>query len=149
MFTTLKLYAVAILTVFLLGLGIYGYVKVKHYFNPPSKPTIQQVIQTKKDEANQAEAKAKDEVAKIKARVPVASLPAISVGSVLTPEVIDEIQTRERDDLKTIDDLQIVVAKKNEVIAAQDKYIIRLERKVTIWKVVSGVLTVVILKIYL
>ena len=73
----------------------------------------------------------------------------LKVGSVLSPEVITELQTREQIDLQAIQALQITVSASQKVIDLQGLQLMELEHQVFIWKAIAGAIVIILIVIVL
>lgn len=134
----------SVLALFLTAVLVISSVKAYFYFkSPKSAQSMPQTIQRAKDDAQKAIEQAQKVTEPIKHRKPLKDIPSVQVGSVFTPEVVEELQKRESDDLAAISALEVGIAKQSQVIQAQDQYIIHLKREIWIVKVIAGVLIVV------
>jgi hypothetical protein len=87
------------------------------------------------------------DISVIQNRPPISQLPAISIGAILTPDTLSILSTRENQDLKAISDLQIETKIQSQIIDTQSKYIITLHHQVIKWKIISGILSAIIIKL--
>lgn len=118
-------------------------------FNPhKSEPAhYTQTIKQLHSDLSTAQQHVSQSLSTIQNRPPISQLPAISIGAILTPDTLSIISIRENQDLKAISDLQIETKVQSQIIDTQNKYIITLRHQVIKWKIISGILTAIIIKI--
>jgi hypothetical protein len=108
-----------------------------------SGPSIAPHVQEAKQDLSSATKTASKAVSIVQNRPPLNTLPSVQVNTILTSETLTLLQTREAEDLTAISTLQTVIDKTDNVIKWQDIQIRKLEHKVILWKVISGVIVII------
>ena len=102
-----------------------------------------QLIDEEKKAVAVAALASKKSIAVIHNRPKLIDLPGIQVGVTITSDTLDLLKNREQQDMIAIEDCQVVVKAQATVIKTQDEYIVRLEHKVLIWRIISGVIVII------
>jgi hypothetical protein len=108
-----------------------------------SGPSIAQQVQEAKQDLSSSKKEARTAEFKLLHRTRLKDLPAIKVGSVITPETIELLQARDRDALDAVCKLDLALDKAEVVIRLEDTQVKQLEHKVILWKVISGVIVII------